>query len=91
MNARDRFQAAIKDVEVEGGGNSVQGVALNLGADGVLTHVDPSTSQEQPQTPTCAASISSLKRGFRRPSATWMSKDSATPLGCIGNRQMTPV
>ena len=32
VNARDRFQAAIKDVAVEGGGNSVQGVALNLGA-----------------------------------------------------------
>src|SRR5690606_12911477 len=36
--AGDGFGAAVRDVRVEGGGNAVQGVSLNVGAGGRFTH-----------------------------------------------------
>lgn len=36
--AGGEFQAGVKNVRVEGGGNAVQGVALNVGDGGVLNH-----------------------------------------------------
>lgn len=37
VDAGDQFQASVRNVQVEGGGNAIQGVALNVGSGGSLS------------------------------------------------------
>ena len=37
VDAGDQFQASVRNVQVEGGGNTIQGVALNVGSGGSLS------------------------------------------------------